>query len=131
MSCCMNRPDCFASHAGILAGRHVLRGLDKIEEVVRTAGTLRCRGFGRSDLELTVHRNRITVNDLALERTGKGERQGSLSAGRRSRHDQQNWIGIPLRHVQRAPQGMWPQLRIRMTIRTTIEMMIRPAVSDV
>ena len=55
----------------ILPGSHILHGIDKIKEMVRSLGSFSEARLRRPDVEIAVHGDRIAVNDLALELLGK------------------------------------------------------------
>ena len=66
MAARLDRPD-LPRLASIFAGRHVARGRDEIEKMVRRPCAFDASGLGRADIELAVQGDRIAVDDLALK----------------------------------------------------------------
>src|SRR5580658_2898928 len=76
--------------ASVFAGCHVLHRVDTIEKMVGGASAFLGAWFGRADIELAVHCDRVAVDDLAGELFGERERQRSLSTGcGAENHDEQ------------------------------------------
>ena len=93
----------------ILAGRHVLGGVDTIEEMMRRASALLGAGLGGPDVELAEHRDRIAVDDLAVKLLRERQRQCRLPAGGGTEdHYQQRLqraaLAMVCAHVQRRLQ---------------------------
>src|ERR1700730_4758432 len=57
----------FAGLARVFSGSDVASRINKIEQMVRSAGALGECWFCRTNLELTIHGNRIAVHDFAAE----------------------------------------------------------------
>jgi len=55
----------------ILPGSHILHGIDTIKEMVGRAGSFSETRLRCPDVELAVLRDRIAVDDLAVELLGK------------------------------------------------------------
>ena len=79
--------------ASIFAGGHEVSGIDEVEEVVGSAGAFIDIGLGGADIELAIHRDRIAVDDLALEFLRERQRQRRFSAGRRTKDHNQQRLG--------------------------------------
>ena len=69
-----------ASLAGIFARTDIAKRIDAVEEMMRDFGTLTPRWLRGTDIEVTVHRYRITVDDFSPETPSEGQGQRGLPA---------------------------------------------------
>src|SRR3954447_8982537 len=88
------------------------------------------RRLRRANIKLSVHRDRIAVDDFSVKLLRERKRKRSLTAGGRSKNDNQKWIRGGRAHVQRRLQSMFCQYRTRMSANSKKAITRSPAASD-
>jgi hypothetical protein len=81
---------------GIFTGRDEIRRLDDVEKMMgRTRPFARGR-LGRANLEFAIQRDRIAINNFALEMFRENEREGRFAACSRAEKDNQQRVVLLL-----------------------------------
>jgi len=65
----------------VFAGGHIPSGFYKVEKVMGSAGTIPEARLGRADLKFAVHRDRVAIDDFALESFCEGEGECCFATG--------------------------------------------------
>ena len=88
-----NLGDHGARLAGIIACGERLVGIGDVEQMMWNVCPLLGRGLGRTNLEMTVDRNRIATDDLTGELLRQADSEGRLAGSRGSENDEQKRLG--------------------------------------